>query len=132
MTNDHIKFISPPSLSPARGYSHVAEASGGRLIFVSGQIALDETGQLVGMGDLRQQTHQVFANLSKALVAANASLDDVVKLTFFLRDMSQMPIVREVRDEYLNPARPPASSAVEVSRLVSTDWLIEIDAIAVA
>lgn len=131
-TNNHIRSINPATLSQPTGYSHVVESVGGRTIYISGQIALDAAGQLVGRGDLRAQTHQVFANLQAALEAAGASFDDVVKLTYFCVDIAQMAIVREVRNEYLNATSPPASSAVEVSRLVSEDWLIEIEAVAVA
>lgn len=126
-----IRFVNPPTLPPPRGYSHVAEVSGGRTIYISGQIALDASGALVGAGDLRAQAEQVFANLSAALAAVGADFGHVVKLTFFVLDASQMQAVREVRDRYIDTANPPASSAVEVRRLVRDDLLIEIEAVAV-
>ena len=126
-----LRFINPSGLSKPTGYSHVAEASGGKTIYISGQVALDQDRNLVGRNDLRAQALQVFANLKTALEAAGADFDHVVKLTYFVLDASQMPIVREVRDQYLNMQSPPASTAVEVRRLVMEDWLIEVDAIAV-
>ncbi|HEY2979768.1 MAG TPA: RidA family protein [Anaerolineales bacterium] len=126
-----LRFINPPGMSKPTGYSHVVEASGGRTIYISGQVALDQDRNLIGKNDLRAQAQQVFANLKTALEAAGTDFDHVVKLTYFVLDASQMPIVREVRDQYLNKQSPPASTAVEVRRLVMEDWLIEVDAIAV-
>lgn len=78
------------------------------------------------------QTRQVFENIRTALEAADAGFDDVVKLTFFMTDISQMHIVREVRDQYVNTANPPASSAVEVRKLIRDEFMIEIEATAAA
>jgi reactive intermediate/imine deaminase len=125
------QFINPPGLAAPTGYSHVVVASGGKTIYISGQVAFDADRNLVGKGDLRAQAHQVFSNLKTALAAAGADFSHVVKMTTFVKDISQMAIVREVRDQYLNGPKPPASSAVEVSRLVNEDWLIEIEAVAV-
>ncbi len=125
------RLINPPALVQPVGYSQVAEVIGGRTIYISGQIALDQAGNLVGAGDLRAQTHQVFANLSAALEAVGADFSAVVKLNFYMVDISQIPVVREIRDQFVNVQRPPTSSAVEVRRLVRDDLLIEIDAVAV-
>ena len=73
----------------------------------------------------------MFTNLKTALAAVGADFNAVVKLTFYLVDISQIQIVREVRDQFVNAQQPPASSAVEVRRLFRDDLLIEIDAIAV-
>jgi enamine deaminase RidA (YjgF/YER057c/UK114 family) len=73
----------------------------------------------------------VFDNLRTALRAVGASFDQVVKLNYYLVDATQLPVVREVRDEYLNPQRLPASTAVEVPRLFRDDLLIEVEAVAV-
>jgi len=127
----NVRFVSPPTLPPSAGYSHVAEATRGRTIYVSGQVALDPVGNLVGKGDLRAQTHQVFLNLKAALEAAGADFSSVVKLTYYLRDISGIQVVRQVRDQFVNTTEPPASSAIEVSRLVRDEFLVEIDAVAV-
>ena len=126
-----IRFVNPSSLPRPVGYSHIAEASGGKTVYVSGQVALDRSGNLIGPGDLRAQTQQVFTNLKAALEAVGADFSTVVKLTYFLLDISQIQIVREVRDQFVNVQQPPASSAVEVRRLFRDDLLIEVEAIAV-
>lgn len=130
-SNKQIRFINPDRLPVPYGYTHVVEARNGRMIYISGQVALDRDGQVVGIGDLAAQTKQVFENIKTALEAADASFEDVVKLTFFLTDISQIQVVRDIRDLYVNTANPPASSAVEVRRLINEHLLIEIEAIAV-
>jgi enamine deaminase RidA (YjgF/YER057c/UK114 family) len=124
-------FINPEEMHRPVGYTHVVEVTAGRTVYVSGQVALDREGALVGPGDVRAQARQVFENLRTALEAVGASFEQVVKLNFYLVDASRMPVVREVRDEYLNPQRLPASTAVEVRRLVRDDLLIEVEAVAV-
>ena len=129
--SEPIRFVNPPDMPRPFGYSHVAEASSGKTIYISGQVALDQSGNLVGPDDLRAQTQQVFTNLKRALEAVGADFNAVVKLTYYLLDISQIPIVREVRDQFVNTQHPPASSAVEVRRLFRDGLLIEIEAIAV-
>ena len=133
MTSQHptVRFTNPASLSRPVGYSHVAEVSNGKTIYISGQVALDQSGNLVGLNDLRAQTQQVFTNLRAALEAVGADFNCVVKLTYYLLDISQIQAVREVRDQFVNTGQPPASSAVEVRRLFRDDLLIEIEAVAV-
>ena len=125
-----VQHVNPPELSKPTGYTHVVEVTGGRTLYVSGQVALDRTGAVVGKGDLKAQTRQVFENLKAALAASGATLDDVVKITIFMTDASQVQTVREVRDTYFTK-QPPASTAVEVARLVRPELMIEIEAVAV-
>lgn len=133
MSNEkRVTFIHPETMPKGFGYSHVVEAIGGRTIYISGQVPLDREGRIVGEGDLAAQTKQVFENIKAALTAAEASFDDVVKLTFFVTDITQMQTVREIRDAYVNTENPPASSAVEVRKLIKEEFFIEIEAIAVA
>jgi enamine deaminase RidA (YjgF/YER057c/UK114 family) len=113
------------------GYTQVVEVSGGRTIYIAGQIALDPAGQVVGAGDLRAQTVQVFQNLGAALAAVDATFEHVIKLNYYLLDITQIPVVRTIRDQFVNTRQPPASTAVEVRRLFRDDFLIEVDAIAV-
>ncbi len=129
--NERVTFKNPETMPPTFGYTHVVEARRARTIYISGQVPLNKEGQLVGTGDLAAQTRQVFENIKSALDAAEVSFDDVVKLTFFLTDIFQMQTVREIRDQYINTVNPPASSAVEVRKLIREDILIEIEAIAV-
>jgi len=125
-----VNRINPPGLAKPTGYAHVVEARGGRTRYVSGQVALGPDGKIVGDGDLAAQTRQVFENLKTALGAANATLDDIVKITVFVTDVGQLQAFRDVRNRYL-PRAVPASSLVEVARLVRPELMIEIEAVAV-
>jgi enamine deaminase RidA (YjgF/YER057c/UK114 family) len=126
-----LRFSNPPALPTPVGYSHVAEASGGRTVYISGQVALDRERNLIGPNDMRLQTQQVFTNLKGALESVGADFTHVVKLTYFVLDIAQLPVVREVRDQFVDTRHPPASSAVEVRRLFREDVLIEVEAVAV-
>jgi reactive intermediate/imine deaminase len=112
------------------GYSHAVQGAG--LIFVSGQVALDPEGSVVGIGDMAEQARQAFRNLGAVLDAAGCSFTDVLKLTYFVRDIGAVGLIRAARDEFVDTARPPASTLVEVSRLFMPDLLIEIEAVALA
>jgi reactive intermediate/imine deaminase len=125
------RFLSPETLSPPFGYSHVVDAPASRVVFVSGQVPLDAAGKLVGEGDFAAQVRQVFENLTAALAAADATWDDVVKLNYFVRDVGEVASLRAIRDEYVTIDRPPASTLVEVSRLFRDEVLVEIEAVAV-
>lgn len=125
------RFLTPATLSPPFGYSHVVEAPAGTTVYISGQVPLDAEGQLVGEDDFAAQTRQVFDNLSRALEAADATWGDVVKLDYFLCDVGQIAAVRTIRDEYIDTEHPPASTLVEVNSLFSPDVLVEIQAIAI-
>lgn len=123
------RISAPDGVAPATAYTHVVMGTG-RFVAVSGQLALDEDGKLVGEGDPAAQARQVFENLRRCLASAGATFDDVVKLTFFVTDMAYMPAVRAARDEHISPDRLPAASAVQVAALVSPDFLMEIEAFA--
>lgn len=124
------RFINPPTLATPPGYTQVVEASGGRTIYISGQVALDAAGHVVGAGDVRAQAAQVFANLQAALEAAGATFAHVVKLNVYLLDVAALPLLREVRERYINIQAPPASTLVEVRRLAREEFLVEVEAIA--
>jgi len=104
------------------------------MVYIAGQVALDQAGQLVGKDDLAAQVEQVFANLSEALKSAGGSFADVVKLNYFCAervDRIELAIVRSIRDRYVNTQSPPVSTFVFISSLVNPDWLIEVEAVAV-
>jgi enamine deaminase RidA (YjgF/YER057c/UK114 family) len=124
-------FINPETMHRPIGYTHVVEVTAGRPVYIAGQVALDPSGAIVGPGDIRTQARQVFDNLRAALQAVGAGFEQLVKLTYYLVDATQLPVVREIRDQYVNTQQPPASTAVEVRRLVQEDLLIEVEAIAV-
>ena len=100
------------------------------MLFISGQAAIDGNGQLVGVGNFDAQAEQVFANLQRVLHAGGSSLSNVIKVTIFLRDMSNFPKIVELRGRYFTPPYP-ADTIVEVTSLYSPEALIEIEAIAV-
>lgn len=131
MSQASTRHLNPDTLHRPNGYTHVVETRGSRTIYLSGQVALDRDGNLVGANDMGAQAEQIFKNIEAALASVNATFEDVVKLTYFIVDASQIQAVRDVRDRYVNTAKPPASSAVEVRQLVSKDFLLEIEAIAV-
>ncbi|MEU3247083.1 MULTISPECIES: RidA family protein [unclassified Streptomyces] len=124
------RIPAPDGVAPAAAYSHVVLGSG-RFVAVSGQLALDEDGRLVGEGDPAAQARQVFENLRRCLAAADATFDDVVKLTYFVTDMAHMPAVRAARDAHIPADRLPAASAVQVAALIGPEFLMEIEAYAV-
>ena len=123
-------IVRPEGLAATSGYSHVTEFSG-RLVAVSGQVAWDADGNVVGRDDVEAQARQVFANLGTALVAAGTDLAHVVKLTVFLTDIGDVSTVRRVRNEFVDPASPPASTLVQVVALVDPALKIEVEALAV-
>jgi len=123
-------IVRPEGLAATSGYSHVAEFSG-RLVAVSGQVAWDADGNVVGRDDIEAQARQVFANLGTALAAAGTDLAHVVKLTVFLTDIGDVATVRRVRNEFVDAASPPASTLVQVVALVDPALKIEVEALAV-
>jgi enamine deaminase RidA (YjgF/YER057c/UK114 family) len=127
-----INFVNPPELSAPPGYSHVAEVRGGRLIYIAGQVALDAQGKLVGKGDLEAQADQVFHNLEAALACVGCTARNVVKFTVFMRDAKDLATYRRARDRFMGEGPRPASTLVEVSKLASEDFLIEVEAVAAA
>lgn len=114
-------------------YSHVAIASGARTVYISGQVAMDSEGNLVGAGDLGAQTEQVMHNLGLALAAAGASFADVVKITTYVVDYKpeHRAIVSKARSPFFAGREPPASTLVGISALAAPGWLIEIEAVAI-
>ncbi|PIF73171.1 reactive intermediate/imine deaminase [Variovorax sp. 54] len=103
----------------------------GNLVFVSGQAAIGDDGEIVGKGDFDRQAEQAFKNLDRVLRAAGTGLGSVVKVTIFLTSMSHFPKIVELRRQWFS-APYPADTIVEVSGLYSPDAMIEIEAIAVA
>jgi enamine deaminase RidA (YjgF/YER057c/UK114 family) len=123
-----LRHVAAPVGAPAgRGYSQVVTGTG-RLVVVSGQVAQDEHGELVGPGDPEAQARQVFENLRHCLAEAGAGFGDVVKLGFFVLDVAYLPALRAARDAVIDTARPPASTAVQVAGLFAPGYLLEVEA----
>jgi len=132
MSNEsNFHLLIPDSMPKSVGYSQVAVVSGGTLVFIAGQVALDRSGNVTGKGDFRAQAQQVFENLKSAVEFAGGTFNDVIKLNTYFLDSSHLPQFREVRDRYINLTQPPASTAVQVSRLFRPEFLIEVEAVAV-
>lgn len=126
------KFINPPGLKQLGMYSHVTSARGGSIVFISGQVAVDGEGKVVGKGDMRAQAVQVFENLKLALAGAGATFSDVLKFTIFMTELTQetRKAVMEVRSGYINTSQPPAATMIGIDKLVLDELLIEIEAVA--
>jgi 2-iminobutanoate/2-iminopropanoate deaminase len=115
----------------AEPLSHYTDAvRAGDLLFVSGLVAVDGEGNLVGGGDVGAQTRQVFENMRAILAAAGCGFEDVVKVTIFLTDIDDRPAINPVRQEIFGESRP-ASTLVEVTRLAVFGARVEIEAVAV-
>jgi 2-iminobutanoate/2-iminopropanoate deaminase len=124
--------MNPDTVAPPVGnYSHAVRVDlhDGVLLFVSGQVAMDRQGNLVGAGDMARQTEQVFENLNAILRANGGTFADVVQISTFLTDMTQLQAVRDVRTRYV-PDPPPASTTVQVAGLFRPDALIEVEVVA--
>jgi len=102
----------------------------GKLVFVSGMTARRPDGSIAGIGDVETQTRQVLENIKAAMQAAGGTLDDVCRVDVYIRNMEHFDVIHKVRREYFKPPLP-ASTMVEVTKMVSPDYLIEISAIAV-
>ena len=114
------------------GFSNVVEVSGGRLVFITGQMALDSSGHLVGAQNHRAQLEQAFSNVKTQLAVVGATFDHVIKLTV-LADQSiteHLYDFAEVRDSHVNTANPPASAIILAPKLVHPGALVDIAAIA--
>jgi len=127
-----VKRMNPPTLSQPTGYTHIVEVTGpNRTIYISGQIAFDKDGKVVGApGDMKAQAEQVFKNLEAALAAAGAKFSDVVKMNSYITDMSKIQAVRDVRARYFKDVSP-ASTFVQVAGLVRPELLLEVEVVAV-
>jgi 2-iminobutanoate/2-iminopropanoate deaminase len=110
-------------------YSNAVRVSSGPLLFISGQVALDKTGRIVGKGDLRAQAIQVLENIRAILAANRASMKDVVQVTVYVTDMRAFNDIADIRLKYF-PKDGPTSVIVEVSKLALPELEIEISAIA--
>jgi reactive intermediate/imine deaminase len=130
MPATNVEYLNPPTLSTPAGYTHVVQVHGGRTVYIAGQVAFDRSGNVVGKGDFAVQTTQVFENLKSALAAGGATFDNLVKVTTFVTDLSQMQTLRSIRAKYYGKSAP-ASTLVQITKLANDDLMIEIEAIAV-
>jgi reactive intermediate/imine deaminase len=118
---------APPALRPY--YSNAVRVRAGDLLFVSGQVAWDADGQVVGKGDPVRQAEQVFTNIDTILRANGAVFDDIVKVTVYVTDLTWFERLSDLRIQWFSGS-PPASTIVRVSALVDPDLLIEVEVVA--
>ena len=128
---DTPQAINPPELPPAHGYSHVVVAPPGRMVSISGQVAMDREGRVVGEGDFRAQCVQVFENLRIALRSAGLDFKDVVRTDMYVTDLANLDVLRDVRARYLPADAPATSTLVKVDALFRPELMIEVAAEAV-
>lgn len=127
----NVTYNNPPTMPKPPGYTQVVEANTpGRILFIAGQLGYDAAGNQGK--DFRTQATLVFENLKAAVESAGGHMNNIVKLDTYLTDIRvQLPIVREIRDKYINTAAPPASTMLEIQKLAREGALIEVEAIAV-
>lgn len=129
MTKEAIR--SEKVRSPSGHFSQaIAVEAKGKIVFISGMTARRADGTIAGVGDIEAQTRQVCENLKSAVDAAGGSMDDICRVDVYVRNIEHFEAIHKVRREYFK-APAPASTMVEVTKMVHPDYLIEINAIAV-
>lgn len=126
MENKQVIALAPDPLAP---YAIAPGWRVGDLLFLSGQAAIDEAGDIIGADDFDQQLAQVFANIDRVLAAGGSSRDKIVKVTIYLTDMAYFPQIVEARKHYFSPPYP-ADTIIEVKALAIPGLIVEIDVIA--
>jgi enamine deaminase RidA (YjgF/YER057c/UK114 family) len=128
-----VSFSNPPSVRLPKGYSHAAaiDLGNSKMLIISGQIAHDLNGELVGSNDFEKQAVQVFTNLKNILEAHGGKMENIVKTGVFITDAANIPLYREIRNKYIDIKNPPASTAVVVKELFGPGLMIEVEATAI-
>jgi enamine deaminase RidA (YjgF/YER057c/UK114 family) len=125
------QIISARLRKPSGHFPHATMVEArGRMVFISGMVARRADGSIVGIGDVEAQTRQVCENLKAAVEEAGGTLDDICRVDVYVRNMEHFDAIHKVRREYFTGS-PPASTMVEISKMTSPEYLIEINAIAV-
>ena len=121
--------VNPPGVhTPQANYSHVTRV--GNTLYISGQLALDPQGSLVGAGDAEAQAEQCYRNIKAIVEHFGGTMDDIVKITQYITDLTYRPLVARPRDQYLG-APGPSSTLVVIKGLAIPECLVEIEAVAV-
>lgn len=122
------EVINPKNVHWPLGYSHIVKV--GEKVYVSGQLPLDQEGNIVGKGDMVAQTDKTYENLKKCLESVGATLYDIVMLRVFVTDLGEYDKTRDIRKKYFGKYRP-ATTGLEISRLYFSDAMIEVEAEAI-
>jgi enamine deaminase RidA (YjgF/YER057c/UK114 family) len=127
-----VSFINPKEVAIPTGYTQVVSAeSPKRIMYISGQVSIDQEGEVVGKGDLEAQTRQVYSNMLAILKSQGATFKDVVKLNTYTTEPEKVAIVRKVRNEFVSAEAPPASTFIGVTALADPSFLVEVEAVAI-
>jgi enamine deaminase RidA (YjgF/YER057c/UK114 family) len=121
--------ITTPEARPVANYKMATRQEGGQLLYISGQVARDTEGNVVGKGDMRAQARQVFQNLRQVLQAAGGDLKDLMKITTYITNIEDFPALAEVRSAVFQ-GELPASTLIVVKGLFNPDFLIEVEGVA--
>ena len=121
--------IATPEAKPVANYKMAARQEGGQLVYISGQVAWDTNGNVIGKGDVGAQARQVFRNLQQVLQAAGGDLKDLMKITTYITKIEDFPAVAQARSETF-PGELPASTLIVVKGLFNPDFLIEVEGVA--
>jgi len=126
------EIVNPATLSRPGNYSHIAIVQSARQVHISGQIAFNAAGELVGKGDLAAQTEQVYNNLGHALAAVGATPDNLVKVVTYVVGITpdKVATIRAARAKFFSGGPFPAATMIGVTGLVDPDLLLEVEAIA--
>ena len=129
----NIQHIDPPGLNHSPAYTQVVTAKPGTILWISGQVAQNSKGEVVGKGDLKAQVNQAWENVRLALAGSGAKFQDVVKVTTYVVNYkpSMRDDLRAARLKFMGDAKPPAATLIGVQSLASDDWLVEIEVTAV-
>ena len=125
-----VAFNAPDVVEPFGIFSSAAWQPEGRVLHVSGHVSQSADGSTIGKGSMSAQTQQVLENIRDVLTSVGGTMDDIAKVTVFVTDVSEISEIHNVRSEFFNKPYP-ASTLVQVARLIDPDWLIEIEAVAV-
>jgi enamine deaminase RidA (YjgF/YER057c/UK114 family) len=132
-TSSGVRLINPHGMAkPLSTYSQVAEVTGGKIVFIAGQVGIGADGKLVG-NDFKAQVEQAFKNIKSAVEATGGTMSSLVKTNYYVAesvDAKEIPALREIRDRYIDTKAPPTSTFVVVKRLANPDYLVEIEAVA--
>jgi enamine deaminase RidA (YjgF/YER057c/UK114 family) len=121
--------IASPEAKPVANYKMATRRESGQLLYISGQVAWDTNGNIVGKGDMRTQARQVFQNLRQVLQAAGGDLKDLMKITTYITKIEDFPAVAEARSEVFQ-GELPASTLIVVKSLFHADFLLEVEGVA--
>jgi enamine deaminase RidA (YjgF/YER057c/UK114 family) len=125
--------FNPPSLWPRNGraFNHGVVEPEGKRVHITGQVAWDAEGNIVGLGDCERQTRKSFDNVEAILAAVGGRLEDIVSMTIFFLDRADLPAIQKVRAERLSPETAPASILIQTPGLVVPELLVELVPVAV-